>query len=168
MEKNYIYKDGEYTHSRSALKRESNRLQQLGESLLDLPDSKLQEIELPDLLAEAIQTAKTIKSRAGLKRQRQYIGKVMRHIDPEPIEKFLKQLKQQQGEMSAHHHRLERWRNRLIDGDHSIVTELIDQHPQINAQKLRHLIRNARKERIVNSPPKYYRALFKYLKESNV
>lgn len=167
MEKNYIYEDEEYTHSRSALKRESDRLQKLGESLLDLPDSQLAEIELPGPLAEAIETAKKITSRSGLKRQRQYIGKVMRHIDPEPIEKFLEQLKEQQGEMNAHHHQLEKWRDQLIDGDHNTLTELMDQYPALNAQQLRQLIRNAQKEKKENKPPKYYRELFKYLRENS-
>lgn len=91
----------------------------------------------------------------------------MRHIDPEPIEKFLEQLKDQQGEMNAHHHQLEKWRDQLIDGDHNILTELVDNYPQINAQQLRQLIRNAQKEKKENKPPKYYRELFKYLRENS-
>ena len=166
MEKSYIYEDEEYIHSRSALKREADRLQRLGESLLELPDSTLSKIELPEPLADAIKLAKSINSRAGYKRQRQYIGKLMRNIDPEPIEKFLEQLKLQQGEANAHHHQLEMWRDQLIAGDSSILTELIEKNPQINAQQLRQLIRNAQKEKQQGKAPKYYRELFKYLRES--
>ncbi len=166
MEKNYIYEDEEYTHSKSALKREADRLQKLGEALLELPDSKLREIELPDSLAEAIHLAKTINSRAGFKRQRQYIGKLMRNIDPEPIEQFIDQLKQQQGEANAHHHQLEKWRDQLIAGDANILTELIDQNPQLDIQQLRQLVRNAQKEKKENKPPRHFRDLFKYLREN--
>ena len=167
MEKNYIYEDEEYTHSRSALKREADRLQQLGEALLELPESILNEVDLPESLAEAIHLAKNINSRAGLKRQRQYIGKLMRHIDPEPIELFLDQLKQHQGEANAHHHQLEKWRDQLIDGDATLLTELIAQYSQLNVQHLRQLIRNAQKERKENRPPKHYRELFKYLRDNS-
>jgi len=166
LEKNYIYEDEEYVHSKSALKREADRLQRLGEALLELPDSKLKQVELPETLEEAIHLAKKIHSRAGYKRQRQYIGKLMRNIDPEPIEQFLEQLKQQQGEANAHHHQLEKWRDQLIDGDTSILTEIVAQHPELNVQHLRQLIRNAQKEKKANKSPKYYRELFKYLRDN--
>lgn len=167
MEKNYIYEDEEYVHSRSALKREADRLQQLGEELLALPESKLNDMDLPESLAEAIHLAKNINSRAGHKRQRQYIGKLMRHIDPEPIEQFLEQLKQHQGEANAHHHQIENWRDQLIDGNTTILTELVGQNPQLNVQHLRQLIRNAQKERKESKTPKYFRELFKYLRDNS-
>ncbi len=166
MKESYEYEGQEYFHSRSALKREADRLQLLGESLLDLPESTLREIDLPDNLAEAIELAKTIHSRAGFKRQRQYIGKLMRHIDPEPIELFLHQLQQRQGESNAHHHQLEKWRDQLIDGNPNTLTELVEKNPQINIQQIRQLVRNAQKERKENRPPKYFRELFKFLKEN--
>lgn len=166
MKESYEYDGQEYFHSRSALKREADRLQKLGESLLDLPESTLSEIELPDNLAEAIHLAKNINSRAGFKRQRQYIGKLMRNIDPEPIEQFIEQLQQNRGEANAHHHQLEAWRDQLIDGAPNILTELVKQHPQLNVQQLRQLVRNAQKEKKESKPPKYYRDLFKYLREN--
>lgn len=166
MKESYEYDGQEYFHSRSALKREADRLQKLGEALLDLPDSTLNEIELPDNLAEAIHLAKTIHSRAGFKRQRQYIGKLMRHIDPEPIEKFLDQLQQRQGESNAHHHQLEKWRDQLIDGSPGTLTELIEENPQLNVQQLRQLVRNAQKEKRENRPPRNFRELFKFLREN--
>lgn len=166
MKESYEYDGQEYFHSRSALKREADRLQKLGETLLNLPDSTLSEIELPDNLAEAINLAKTINSRAGFKRQRQYIGKLMRHIDPEPIEKFLDQLQQRQGESNAHHHQLEKWRDQLIEGSPNILTELIEKNPQLDVQHLRQLVRNAQKEKRENRPPKNFRELFQFLREN--
>jgi len=166
VKESYEYDGQEYFHSRSALKREADRLQKLGETLLDLPDSTLSEIELPDNLAEAINLAKTIHSRAGFKRQRQYIGKLMRHIDPEPIEKFIDQLQQRQGESNAHHHQLEKWRDQLVEGNPDTLTELIEKNPQLNVQQLRQLVRNAQKENRENRPPKNFRELFKFLREN--
>jgi len=166
VKESYEYDGQEYFHSRSALKREADRLQKLGETLLDLPDSTLSEIELPDNLAEAINLAKTIHSRAGFKRQRQYIGKLMRHIDPEPIEKFIDQLQQRQGESNAHHHQLEKWRDQLVEGNPGTLTELIEKNPQLNVQQLRQLVRNAQKEKRENRPPKNFRELFKFLREN--
>lgn len=167
MEKNYTYHDQEYVHSKSAMKREADRLQQLGEALLELPDSKLKEIDLPEPLAEAILLAKNIDSRSGVKRQRQYIGKLMRHIDPEPIEQFLEQLAQNQGELNAHHHQLEKWRDQLLAGDAAILTKVVGENPGIDPQHLRQLVRNAQKEKKENKPQKYYRELFKYLRDNS-
>lgn len=166
MKESYEYDGQEYFHSRSALKREADRLQKLGEALLDLPESTLNEIELPDNLTEAIHLAKNIHSRAGFKRQRQYIGKLMRHIDPEPIEQFLDQLQQHKGESNAHHHQLEQWRDQLIDGSPNTLTELIEKNPQLDVQQLRQLVRNAQKEKRENRSPKYFRELFKFLREN--
>ena len=71
--------------SKSARKREYLALQKLGEELLALRDSDLQDIELDEGLREAVLEARRIRSRGALRRQKQYIGKLMRHIDPEPL-----------------------------------------------------------------------------------
>ncbi len=71
--------------SKSARKREFHALQKLGEELLTLRESDLQDIELDEDLREAVLEARRIRSRGALRRQKQYIGKLMRHIDPEPL-----------------------------------------------------------------------------------
>ncbi len=71
--------------SKSARKREFHALQKLGEELLTLRESDLEDIELDEDLREAVLEARRIRSHGALRRQKQYIGKLMRHIDPEPL-----------------------------------------------------------------------------------
>jgi len=71
--------------SKSARKREYIALQKLGEELILLKDFELDALPLDDDLREAILEARQIKAHGALRRQKQYIGKLMRHIDPEPL-----------------------------------------------------------------------------------
>ena len=71
--------------SKSARKREFLALQKLGEDLIQLKESDLRQIGLSEDLLEAVLEARHIKAHGALRRQKQYIGKIMRHIDPEPI-----------------------------------------------------------------------------------
>ena len=71
--------------SKSARKREYIALQKLGEELIALKASDLDRLPLDDNLREAVSEAKQMKAHGALRRQKQYIGKLMRHIDPEPI-----------------------------------------------------------------------------------
>jgi ribosome-associated protein len=79
--------------SKSARKREYIARQKLGEELITLRVEDLQSLELDDDLLEAVMEARTIKSHGALRRQKQYIGKIMRHIDPEPIRAALESLR---------------------------------------------------------------------------
>jgi len=151
--------------SKSQLKRESLALQTLGEELVALPAAKLSKIPMPDELAEAVSLARKIKARGGLKRQLQYIGKIMRSIDAEPIEKAMNDLKNAAGKEAAKFHRLEQWRDRLLaDGD-SALGELIEEFPSADRQHLRQLVRNAQREAAKNKPPKSAREIFHYLRD---
>ncbi|HEY9147482.1 MAG TPA: ribosome biogenesis factor YjgA, partial [Gammaproteobacteria bacterium] len=98
--------------SKSQLKRESHALQELGEALVELPASKLAQIPMPEELADAVALARKITARGGRKRQLQYIGKVMRQIDPEPIERAMEGLKADSARETARLHKLEQWRER--------------------------------------------------------
>lgn len=80
--------------SKSARKREVIALQKLGEELITLKDSELQALQLHDELLDAVLEARRIKAHGALRRQKQYIGKLMRHIDPEPLRARLSQLRQ--------------------------------------------------------------------------
>jgi len=71
--------------SKSARKRDFLALQKLGEELITLQESDLRQIGLDENLLQAVLEARQIKSRGALRRQKQYIGKIMRHVDPEPI-----------------------------------------------------------------------------------
>jgi len=139
-------------------------LQDIGRALTELPAAKLKKMNLDDGLLVALLDFQKITANGAKRRQLQYIGKLMRDIDPEPIEQQLAALR---GDSSAHTrwlHLLERWRERLVEDD-SHVQQLINDFPQLDVQQLRTMVRNARKEREENKPPKANRQLFQLLKE---
>lgn len=151
--------------SKSQLKRESHELQALGEKLVELPASKLAKIPLPEELADAIALAQRIKQRGGRKRQLQYIGKLMRKIDAEPIQQAMDTLILDSARETAHLHQLEQWRDRLVIEGDAALGELLEEYPQAERQHLRQLVRNAQRESKQNKPPKSAREIFRYLRE---
>jgi ribosome-associated protein len=151
--------------SKSQLKRDSHALQDLGEELVGLPAAKLARIPMPEELADAVALARKIKARGGLKRQLQYIGKIMRSIDAEPIEKALNELRSAAGKETAKFHRLEQWRDRLVAEGDAALGQLLDEFPHADRQHLRQLIRNAQQEAAKSKPPKSAREIFRYLRD---
>jgi ribosome-associated protein len=150
--------------SKTKLKAIAEAEQAIGVKLIALPNSKLNSLNLPERLLDAVQEAKRITSNGALRRQRQYIGTLMREMDVAPILEQFEKWEGKNREQNAFFHSLERWRDRLIE-DESALSELIQSHPQINSQQIRTLIRNARKEANENKPPKSRRELFKQLRE---
>ena len=150
--------------SKTQLKQQMLELQELGETLAELPKEKLKQLDLPENLRDALLEAKRITAHGGRRRQLQYIGKLMRSIDPAPIQTKLDQWNGNHAEETARLHRLENWRQRLIDDD-AALSELLTQHPDFDVQQLRTLIRNARKESQLQKPPKSSRELFRLLRE---
>jgi len=150
--------------SKSQRKRDMTELQEMGAELLELSAQQLAQIELPDNLHDAVIAARQITKFEARRRQLQYIGKLMRTIDPEPIRARLDLWKTTSDEHKAWLHNLERWRDRLL-ADEAALHELVGAHPQADIQQLRTLIRNTLREREKNKPPKSYRALFQALRE---
>ncbi len=151
--------------SKSRLKRDAHELQQLGIQLVDLPESVWSMLELPDSLVAALREAGRLHSRGGRKRQLQFIGKLMRAVDPEPIRNYFEQDRLKARKLAQTHHELEAWRDRLIkEGDPAIET-FLEQHAQADRQHLRQLVRQAKKELAHNKPPKSSRALFRYIRD---
>lgn len=150
--------------SKSQLKREMLSLQELGGELIGLPQSQLRQLPLSDLLLKAILLAQTITSRSATRRQLQYIGRLMREEDAEAIQKVLAGLQFHDKQQIAVHHRLEKWRDQLIqEGDPALTRFLID-FPQADRQYLRQLIRNAQQEQEKEQTPRAARILFRYLR----
>jgi ribosome-associated protein len=94
----------------------------------------------------------------------QYIGKLMRSVDPAPIREKLKVWDGLSAEHTAQQHRVERWRDRLLEDD-AAIDELLRAHPGIDARRLRALARKAREERSAGTPLRAYRDLFRALRE---
>lgn len=150
--------------SKSQKKRDMNALQDLGVALIDLGKEALVKLDLPDELLKALLDAKKITANGAIKRQRQYIGRLMREVDPAPIQAYMDTLKGDNHRHTAWLHQLERTREELLASDEAF-TKLLDEHPDIDIPELRQLIRNTRSERTSTKPPKHYRALFQYLKD---
>lgn len=138
-------------------------LQDLGRQLVELPESQVGEMGLEPRLEEAVREARRIKSHEAKRRQLQYIGRLMREVDPEPIRARLAELEGHSAQAAARHRRLEAWRERLLADDEAI-TEFKSQYPAADVQQIRTFIRNARKEQKEGKPPRAYRELFRLLK----
>ena len=141
-----------------------HELQALGVALAQLSDSQLEAIEIPQNLRQALLEAKRITSHEAKRRQMQYVGRLMRGLDPEPIRARLGEIEGSSARATARHRRLESWRERLL-GDDAALTEFAAEHPGADLQGLRTLIRNARKEADAGGPPRAYRELFRALKQ---
>ena len=133
--------------SKSAAKRAAHAAQDLGEALLRLPEAELAAIELPEALREALLAARRISSRAAAVRQRQYIGKLMRQVDLQPIRAALAARSARDARETELFRRIENWRDRLITGDASGLEELAHWHPAIDVSEWRRRIDAARAER---------------------
>ncbi len=151
--------------NKSQLKRESDALQQLGEELIALKSDELNSMDLPDELGDAVQAARKIQSRGGLKRQRQYIKKIMRQIDNDSIKAQLDKIKHKHDKNTVAFKQIEKWRDRLLENDKDALTEIIEHYPEIDRQHINQLIRAAGHEKEQDKPPAAARKLFKYLRD---
>lgn len=153
--------------SKSQLKREMTALQKLGQELIDQPRDRVKRVPMPEDVKDAILECQLIKDHEGRRRQLQYVGKKMRTLDEEELAVIQRAMDSWKGLSKADTsamHALERHRERLLKDD-AALTLLLEQHPQLDVQHLRTLIRNARKEQAENKPPKAYREIFQILKQ---
>jgi ribosome-associated protein len=149
--------------NKSALKRHATELQVLGEALIALPQLEFDELPLPENLRDAVTLARRITQHGGLYRQKQYIGKLMRKIDAEPIRAAIQARQEGQRASARQFQRIERWRNRLID-DPTSIDEFASLYTHSDRKKLTRLIDQARHER-QRSNAGAARELFGYVKE---
>ncbi|WP_132260006.1 ribosome biogenesis factor YjgA [Paucimonas lemoignei] len=153
--------------SKSQLKREMTALQKLGEELISQSRDRVKSVPMPEDVRDAILECQKIKDHEGRRRQLQYVGKKMRSLEEHEVAAIQKVIDSWHGTSKAETaalHLLERRREKLL-ADDKALTELLAQHPELDAQRLRTLIRNARKEQAENKPPKAYREIFQILKE---
>jgi ribosome-associated protein len=153
--------------SKSELKRQSNELQKLGEQLIEAPRDRVKRVPMPENVRDAILMCQTITNHEGRRRQLQYVGKMMRTLDEEEVGIIQRTIESWKGASKAETaslHALERRRDKLL-ADDKALTQLLEEHPQLDVQHLRTLIRNARKEQAENKPPKAYREIFQILKD---
>lgn len=156
--------------SKSELKRLMTQRQKLAEVLAALSSDALKTIPMDEAIKAAIAETNKIKSFEAIRRHKQYLGKLMRFLDDEELDTIQKRLDAIQGVSKAETaklHHLESFRDRLIANDETF-TKMIEQYPDMDIQNMRTLIRNARKEKETNKPPKAYREIFRVLKDMGI
>ncbi len=156
--------DDQERPSKSQLKRDMHALQELGERLVNLPQSRLAQVEMPQSLHDAILQARGITARGGRKRQLQFIGKLMRQVDAEPIRQALARFDGVDNLDRAQLQQAERWRDRLLAEGDTAIADLFDQYPAADRQHLRRLVRDSIQELAQDRPPKHRRELFRALR----
>jgi ribosome-associated protein len=150
--------------SKSQRKRDSHELQSVGVELLSLSVDQLKHFELPEELLTAVLEAKRIpvSKHTALKRQRQYIGRLMRDIDPAPIVEKLSAMKGTSAKQNAMMHLAEQWREKLIV-EPGALEALIHDFPAAPGERILALVGKVRAEREAKRPPKHFRELYQLI-----
>jgi ribosome-associated protein len=153
--------------SRSQERRDALAVLELAKRLVELSDAQLAQVPLDDDLRAEVLAARRITQQIARKRQTQFLAKQLRKRadDLDPIRAALEHDKDQSRRETAQLHRLEQWRERLLEGGDEVLGEFLTEHPAANRQHLRQLVRNALAERKANRPPHAYRELFRALRE---
>lgn len=151
--------------SKSQVKRDMEALQELGRHLVALGPDRLAKIEMPDNLREAVRDAQRFTKHEALRRQMQYIGRLMRDVDPEPIRAALDEINGVSAAANARLHALERLRTTLLENEAAALAEIVRDHPGADLQYLRQLRRNALKEQELGKPPRAFREIFRVLRD---
>jgi ribosome-associated protein len=147
--------------SKTKRKQAMHALQDLGEALVALSTERIAKVPLSDELLEAVLAAKRITAREGRRRQIQYVGRLMRNVDPAPIRAKLDSWRGVSRDAAMIHHASERWRERLLEEERAL-TEFADRYPGHDLQPLRAVLREAVREREAGvQPPRHYRELFR-------
>jgi len=154
--------------SKTRRKADMHALQDLGEALVELDtrrfDVVVEEAGLPERLVDAIRAARSITAHGGRRRQLQYVGKLMRGVDPAPIRTRLDAWAEGRDADAAKLHALERLRERLLT-EPTALDELVATHPTLDRPRFRSLIAKAKDERAKGAPPHAFRELWRALRE---
>lgn len=163
--------EADYGPSRSQQRREALAVLTLAGQLMELPPSRLAKLDMPEDVRREIDITRRITAHGARKRQLAFLAKVMRRYGEDEFAAVRAELgenREKQRQENAVMHRLESMRDRLIAEDESALSELINEHPQVDRQHLRSLVRQARIEKETpNKPPRAYREIFQLLKELN-
>lgn len=151
--------------SKSQKKREMAERQKVGTDLIELSDAQLKSMPLDDELRDAILLARKIRTKhEGYRRQLQFIGKLMRSRNIEPIEQALSDIRNSHQQETTKFHAVENARDLLLNGGDEALQHFIEEHPQASRQQIRQLVRLAEQQKAQDKPPKAARELFVYLR----
>lgn len=152
--------------SKTELKRQMHARQALGEALTDLPDKQLAALPISDeRLLAAIRETRNIRSKNARRRHLQFIGKLMRDVDPAPIEAALEAQRRPGREKTARFHALESLRDKVLSEGVAGVETVLERWPAADRQQLRQLLLQHQREQQGGKPPAASRKLFRYLRE---
>jgi ribosome-associated protein len=160
------YSEEDLPPSKSALKREMQALQDLGKQLMDLPEPHFNRMPLSEDMREAMALYKRLKHNEAKRRQLQYIGKHMPREAVDDIQSALEEIENENKRFRQHFHELEQQRDALVQGSNDDLTAFMDQHPDLDKQQLRNLVRQAKKELSQKKSPAASRKLFRFLREN--
>ena len=149
--------------SKTQIKKEAEERQKLGERLIKLSKAQLRHMRLPDDLREALIAAQSIKSNIAGRRQRQFIGALMRNVDPEPIRQALLRMDTDLTIESGIVKETRMWIERLLTGGPADLELFIRTCPGLERQRLRQLLRNIKNEKKAGKPPKSRKTLEKLI-----
>ena len=157
--------------SKTQLKAEADEKQALGEALLTLRADLMARLELPEKLLDAIAQARRISNFEGRRRQMQFIGKLMRPLDAEPIRAAIDEQLNGSAQLTLALHQAEQWRDKLVASDDALG-DWLTEYPDTDSQQLRALIRQARKDAKPEKPGeaprhgKSYREIFQLVRQA--
>ena len=151
--------------SRTQKKYEDRALQELGKQLVGLSSEQLANIDVPEELLEAVMVARETKKRGAKRRQMQYIGRLMRHIDAGPVRNALENIRRGDLDKARCFHKIEQWRDAIKAGEDQVIEEILAGCPDAERKRLTQLARNARDDAQNGKGVKSSRVLFRYLKE---
>mgnify|MGYP001814651141 FL=1 len=151
--------------SKSQRKRDAQKLVELAKNMIGMPENVFKKLPMDEELRSEVEFARNIKSHGARKRQLLTVGKLLRQRDNEELLDAVNNIDQENRQTIARFHLIESWRDRLVEGNDQVLSELLEQVPGANVQTLRQLIRNAKKEAQLGKPPSAARKLFKLLRE---
>jgi len=148
--------------SKTELKQESNELQLLGETLTTLSNDQLDQLDLPELMRDALDELSRVGKHEATRRHMQYIGKLMRDIDPAPIRAQLDRWEMGTRANKAAFKASERWRDRLM-AEPDALTLFMAEQPTVNREKLNELLARARLQAAKGEAPAASRQVFRVI-----
>ncbi|XPF92740.1 ribosome biogenesis factor YjgA [Colwellia sp. RE-S-Sl-9] len=151
--------------SKSEIKREMHKLQDFGQKLVEMSKHQRSRLPLTEELKDAMILAdKILNKHEALRRHIRHIAKILAETDLEPIHQAMDVMANKHQQEAVKHTRLEALRNELIEGGNESIESLLAEHPTMERQKLRQLVRQATKEAKAEKPAKYFKELIAYLK----
>jgi ribosome-associated protein len=148
--------------SKTRRKREAHDLQDLGKALVKLSREQLARVDMPESLRDAVAECRRFTRHEAIRRQMQYIGRIMRDIDASPIAAQLAELEAPSKRQTALFHVAEQWRDEIVANPEAIA-RLVQEYPDVDAKRVQELAERARDEKRTSKPPRRYRELFHVL-----